>query len=70
MHCLLRWSDWSVLGGLAFFLMEKPTMFFDIFTVIEFTSCIGLPSQARAIAPYVRARGSLCEQVTFERYWV
>lgn len=45
-------------------------MFFDIFTVIEFTSCIGLPGQARATVPYACARGSVYEQVTFGRYLV
>ena len=45
-------------------------MFFDIFTVIEFTSCIGLPGQARATAPYAWTRGSVYERVTCKRYWV
>ena len=45
-------------------------MFFDIFTVIEFTSCIGLPGLARATVPYACARGSVYEQVTFGRYLV
>ena len=36
-------------------------MFFDIFTVIEFTSCIGLPCLARATVPYACARGSVYE---------
>ena len=55
------------MGCLAFFFDGEADDVFDIFTVIEFTSCIGLPHLARAAAPRLAERG-MYELVTFELF--